>query len=94
MLFVGRLRITESKTAHPQFCPKCGALVPGGVERCPVCGARIQPRVMDRRTGFTWADFRDYSLVAILFALAAFLIPILLGGLCYGLYLLLGEAGG
>jgi len=49
---------------------------------------------MDRRTGFTWADFRDYSLVAILFALAAFLIPILLGGLCYGLYLLLGEAGG
>lgn len=53
----------------------------------------MQPRVMDQKTGFTWVDFRDYSLVAILFALAAFLIPLLLGALCYGLYLMLGAAG-
>jgi uncharacterized membrane protein YvbJ len=76
----------------PEFCPKCGNMVADGTERCPACGSRIQPRVMDERTGFTWADFFNYSWVAIVFALAALLIPILLGVLCVYLYVVLAPS--
>ena len=74
----------------PEFCPKCGNMVADGTERCGACGARIQPRVIDEETGFTWRDLFSYSLVGILFGLAAFLVPILLLLLCLGLYFLLG----
>jgi hypothetical protein len=63
-------------------------MVGDGVERCPACGARIQPRVMDERTGFTWADFFNYSWVAILFALAAALIPLLIVLACLLIFFL------
>jgi len=66
----------------PEFCPKCGNLVVDGTERCPACGARVQPRVMDKATGFTWADFFNYSLVPIVFVLIALLVPLLIGLLC------------
>jgi hypothetical protein len=77
----------------PTFCPKCGTMVADGVERCPACGARVQPRKMDEETGFTWFDFFNYSLVGILFGLAAILLPILFLVLCVGLYLLWGPSG-
>jgi len=70
----------------PDTCPKCGNLVADGVERCPACGARVQPRVMDEKTGFTWADFFNYSFVTILIAIGAILIPVLIGLLCLSLY--------
>lgn len=76
----------------PEFCPKCGNMVADGTERCPACGARVKPRVMDERTGFTWADFFNYSWVAIAFALVALLIPILLGVLCVYLYVILAPS--
>ncbi|TFG70271.1 MAG: zinc-ribbon domain-containing protein [Anaerolineales bacterium] len=60
----------------PEFCAKCGNMVADGVERCPACGARMHPRVMDEKTGFTWRDFFNYSWVTILFALASVLIPL------------------
>lgn len=44
---------------------------------------------MDERTGFTWHDFFSYSLVAILFAIEALLIPLLVCGALYGIFLLL-----
>jgi uncharacterized membrane protein YvbJ len=75
----------------PEFCPKCGNMVADGTERCPACGARVQPRVMDKRSGFTRTDFINYSVVAILVALGALLIPLLVGFACYGLYLLLAP---
>lgn len=71
----------------PEFCPKCGNMVADGVERCPACGARMQPRVMDEKTGFTWADFFNYSWVTIFFVVIAFLIPIGIVLLCLLLYL-------
>ena len=74
----------------PEFCPKCGNMVADGTERCGACGARIQPRMIDKETGFTWRDLFSYSLVGILFGLAAFLVPIVLLLLCLGLYFLLG----
>ena len=77
----------------PEFCPKCGTMVADGTERCPACGARIHPRVMDERTGFTWVDFFHYSLVPILFVLGIVAVPVVLGLVCYGLYLLLGPGG-
>ena len=77
----------------PEFCPKCGTMVADGTERCPACGSRIQPRVMDKKTGFTWADFLNYSLVTFLFALVALLIPLLIGFLCFGLWWLLSPRG-
>jgi RNA polymerase subunit RPABC4/transcription elongation factor Spt4 len=86
----GLLRVVEESQV-PEFCPKCGNMVADGTERCPACGARVQPRVMDKKTGFTWADFFNYSFVALLFALAAFLIPLLVLLACYGIYLLLGP---
>jgi len=46
---------------------------------------------MDERTGFTWNDFFSYSLVAILFAVGALLIPLLICGALYGIYLLLAP---
>jgi hypothetical protein len=66
-------------------------MVADGTERCPACGARVQPRVMDKRSSFTWADFFNYSWVAIVFALVALLIPILLGVLCVYLYVILAP---
>ena len=75
----------------PEFCPKCGTMVADGTERCPACGARIHSHVMDEQTGFTRADFFHYSLVAILFALGIVAVPVVLGAVCYGLYLLLGP---
>lgn len=74
------------------FCPKCGAMLPAGTERCPTCGARVQPRIMDERTGFTWGDFLSYSFVGILFAVGALLIPLLICAALYGIYLLLASA--
>ncbi len=70
------------------FCPKCGAMAAAGTERCSVCGARVQPRVMDKRTGFTWGDYVGYSLVAILFAFAALLIPLVICAVLYGVFAL------
>ena len=72
----------------PEFCPKCGDLVADGVVRCPACGARVLPRVMDEKTGFTWADFFNYSFVTILLLVAGVAIPFLLCMLAlYWLYL-------
>jgi hypothetical protein len=73
------------------FCPKCGAMLPAGTERCASCGARVQPRIMDRRSGFTWGDFAGYSIVGILFAIAALLIPLTICAALYGIYLLLAT---
>ena len=74
------------------FCPKCGTMLPAGTERCTACGARVQPRVMDARSGFTWSDFVSYSVVGILFALGALLIPFVICAVLYGIYLLLASA--
>jgi len=57
-------------------------MVTDGTERCDACGACVQPRVMDKKTGFTWRDFFSYSSVGILFGLAALLIPLLIVGPC------------
>ena len=46
------------------------------VERCPACGARMQPRVMDEESGFTWKDFFNYSWVTIFFILVAIFVPL------------------
>ncbi len=71
----------------PELCPKCGNMVADGIERCPACGARMHGRVMDPESGFTWADFFNYSFVSVLVAVLAVLIPvgIVLG--CLLLYL-------
>lgn len=61
-------------------------MVADGVERCPACGARMQPRVLDAQTGFTWSDLFHYSLVAILFGLVAIVVPVLLVVGCVLLY--------
>ena len=66
----------------PEFCPKCGNMVADGVERCPACGARVQPRVMDERSGFTWTDFLNYTLFMLLFLLAAIGLPAVTAMLC------------
>ncbi len=71
----------------PEFCPKCGAMVPDGTERCPQCGARLRGRVMDERTGFTWDDFRTYALGTWFYVGLAIVIPVLLTLLCLLLYL-------
>lgn len=77
----------------PEFCPKCGNMVADGTERCGACGARIQPRVLDKKSGFTWPDLFNYSAVGIAFGLLALLIPLLLIGLCLWIYLALGAGG-
>lgn len=66
----------------PESCPKCGNMVADGTVRCPACGARIQPRVMDEKTGFTWADFFNYSLFTLLILIAAIAIPAVTAFLC------------
>ena len=71
----------------PEFCAKCGNMVGDGIERCPACGARMQPRVMDERSGFTWADFLNYNLFMLLFLLVAIGLPAITAILC--LYLVL-----
>ena len=71
----------------PEFCPKCGVMVADRTARCPACGARVQPRMMDEKSGFTWADFFNYSLFTILLLVAAIAIPALTAFLCLHLIL-------
>ncbi len=71
----------------PESCPQCGNMVADGTVRCPACGARIQPRVMDEKTGFTWADFFNYSLYTLLILIAAIAIPAVTAFLCLHLVL-------
>lgn len=71
----------------PQRCPKCGNWVADGVKRCPACGARMEPRKMDERSGFTWADFLNYSFFVLLFLLVAVGIPAITAMLCLHLIL-------
>jgi hypothetical protein len=71
----------------PQFCPKCGNMVGDGIERCPACGSRMQPRVMDERSGFTWADFFNYSFFTVLFLVLVIAIPTITALFCLHLVL-------
>ncbi len=66
----------------PEFCPKCGNMVGAGIERCPECGSRIHPGVLDKNTGFTWADLFNYSWVTIMYILLAISVPLLVAVLC------------
>ena len=75
----------------PEFCPKCGSMVPDGTERCPVCGARIQPRMLDKKKGFSLADWFNYSWVTIVIVLVAILVPVAIGLLCFWLYGVFGS---
>jgi hypothetical protein len=68
-------------------------MVAEGAERCPACGARVQPRVLDKASGFTWPDLLNYSLVGIVFGLIAIVAPLLILLVCLAIYLLLGSAG-
>ena len=74
----------------PEFCHQCGTMVADGTPRCPDCGARLQPHIMDKRTGFTWEDYFNYSCftvaflvgivtVGVIFILACLYLPLLLG---------------
>lgn len=71
----------------PQFCPKCGAMMADGIERCSVCGSRMQPPMMDKETGFTWRDFFSYNLYVIGIVLIAILVPLALVLGCLLLYM-------
>ncbi len=75
----------------PEFCPKCGNMVADGTERCPACGKRLQPRVMDQRTGFTWADFFNYTGFTLAFLIGIVLIGVLIILGCMGIVTLLGQ---
>lgn len=70
----------------PEFCTKCGNMVADGVDRCLACGARIQPRMINKEIGFSWADLFNYSFVTIGFALLAIIVPILIVLGCLLLY--------
>ena len=53
---------------------------------------RTDPPACDGRAdGLPWVDFFHYSLVPILFVLGIVAVPVVLGLVCYGLYLLLGP---
>ncbi|OGO62034.1 MAG: hypothetical protein A2029_08535 [Chloroflexi bacterium RBG_19FT_COMBO_47_9] len=36
-----------------EYCPKCNAQLPPGLEKCPICGHRMGPKAKD---GFTFRD--------------------------------------
>jgi RNA polymerase subunit RPABC4/transcription elongation factor Spt4 len=36
-----------------EYCPKCNAQLPPGLEKCPVCGQRIHSKNKDE---YTWRD--------------------------------------
>ncbi len=63
-------------------------MVSDGAERCEACGAVLAAHVMDERTGFTWKDFVSYSLYPLLLSLAVLGFALVVGGLCYYLYLI------
>jgi hypothetical protein len=62
-------------------------MVADGTARCPACGSRVQSRIMDEKTGFTWADFFNYSVFTLLLLIAAIAIPALTAFLCLHLVL-------
>jgi uncharacterized membrane protein YvbJ len=72
-----------------EFCPECGDQVPEGQERCPACGARLKARVMDEKTGFTWADFFNYSFGTLVILLLGVFVPLLICLVVIYLYYLL-----
>ncbi len=55
-----------------EYCPKCGAQLPAGLEICPNCRQRL-PR--KKRDGFTLHDIAQLSCTT----LGIVLVPVLIG---------------
>lgn len=59
----------------PEWCPKCNAMLPEGLEECPRCGAHLgKPKAGDA-PGVKRSEIFWYSA----FTIGIVLIPILIG---------------
>jgi zinc-ribbon domain len=54
-----------------EYCPKCNAQLPPGMEKCPNCGQRLRTGSSDE---YTWRDILGISMVVLLVVL----VPVLL----------------
>jgi len=54
-----------------EYCPKCNAQLPPGLEKCPVCGQRLRSKSKDE---YTCRDIASLSLTT----LGIVLVPILI----------------
>ncbi len=55
-----------------EYCPKCGAQLPPGLEKCPGCGHRLRRK---RRDDYTLRDIARLTC----FTLLIVLVPVLSG---------------
>jgi ribosomal protein L40E len=55
-----------------EYCPKCKAQLPPGLEKCPNCGHRLHPK---RRDEYTLRDIAWLTFITLLIVL----VPVLIG---------------
>lgn len=67
----------------PEWCPRCGALLPDGLERCPRCGAALKGGSTAGEGDFKASDFFRLSAYSIGVVLVPLLVGIAIGLLCF-----------
>ncbi len=65
----------------PTFCPKCNAMLPDGLEKCPRCGTKL-PKAPGDPNALTPQEWRVLLLEAYKFALLPIGLAFLLGIIC------------
>ncbi len=73
----------------PLFCPKCGAMLPDGLEKCPRCGAKL-PQASSDPNALTPQEWRVLLAEAYKFVLLPLALALLLGLGCILVLYLMG----
>lgn len=63
----------------PEWCPKCNAMLPEGLEKCPRCGKKL-PSKKDSK--YTWKDIFSISVYVLIILLIPVILVISIGILC------------
>jgi hypothetical protein len=63
----------------PEWCPKCHAMLPEGLDRCPSCGKRLRS---GHGESFSFKDILGISSSVLLVVLIPLIIVIIGGLLC------------
>lgn len=71
----------------PLWCPKCHAMLPEGLEKCPSCGVKLcKPKSEESDEEFSRADYFWYSAYTIGVVLIPIIVVIGISLLCLFLY--------
>lgn len=69
----------------PAWCPKCGAMLPDGLEKCPRCAAKL-PKAPANPEAFTNREIFLLTLETFKIILLPIVLVLIVGLLCWLLF--------